>query len=114
MRIDHDYVRQLLLEAEDQTDGKINFEYVSPVEGMSPEEFERQSYHLSYMVKAGLLEGDNVAYWDLTPLGHEYLDSIRDDTVWKKFLGVAGRLGSLTASQLIDKVIEFGLNKFLP
>ena len=120
LRIDHDYVRQLLFQIEEEADGDKLFWYtdrkLEPNEppGIPNQEFDRYKYHIRYMIKAGLLDGDNSAYRDLTPTAQEYIDKIRDNIVWEKFLSAAGYLGSLTASQLLNKVIEVGLDKCLP
>lgn len=110
MHIDHDYVRQLLLEAEEQTNGKTNFEFNSPVEDMSPEEFERQRYHLNFMIKAGYLEGNDTVYWDLTPEGHRFAALIRSDNAWSKFKKTAGQVGGFTVTELIKMALNLGLN----
>jgi|SRR5690606_17435649 len=55
-------------------------------------DYKEISYHLKLLYQAGLVEAKSVAtkdtdiWWakNLTWSGHEFLDSIRNDSVWKK------------------------------
>lgn len=86
MKRDWEIIREILLKAEALEPGKT----------LRPESFEENSiqtiaYHLSLMQEAGLVHctvieisgGIHFELYRLTWEGHEFLDSTRDDTVWR-------------------------------
>jgi hypothetical protein len=85
MKRDLDLCRQILQQVEDHD--KAMGAVPLNIEGHSAEEV---SYHVMLLAKAGLLEafdftstaGFNWQPKRLTWEGHEFLDSIRNDTVW--------------------------------
>lgn len=86
MKRNMDLVRQILLEIEKRSDpGEIA--HVQLV-GFDEEEI---SYHIQLLDDGGLLKGTDFSTrtvdWMAGPLtweGHDYLDAIRSDTIWKK------------------------------
>ena len=86
MKLDKDLVRDILLavEAHDEPEGLIALE-------INVYSAEMVSYHVRLLDEAGLLDaldtgGMNCFKWQPTRLtynGHEFLDIIRDDEVWK-------------------------------
>lgn len=85
MKVDKDLVRDILLavEAHDEPEGLIALEINNPSLIIS--------YHVRLLDEAGLLDaldtgGMNCFNWQPTRLtyeGHEFVDIIRDDEVWK-------------------------------
>lgn len=85
MKRDWDIIREVLLKIES-------------VEGHTPigsDDFEHDNklvaYNMTLMLEAGLIGGANARTLDghvyverMTWQGHEFLDSIRDDTIWGK------------------------------
>ena len=92
MHRDFDLIRQILLrvEAVDTLDGKPDLE----IEHFTDSDVV---YNLDLLVQAGLISGvevkiaidgsfiiSQVGRWALTWPGHDFLDSIRDDSLWAK------------------------------
>lgn len=91
MKRDWDLIREVL----------IKFEGLSPDAGwlqlndFPSERAYEYSYHVELLMEAGLIQGEmsklvgrrapqNFSAQRLTWQGHEFLDAIRSDTVWKK------------------------------
>lgn len=89
---DMDLVRELLLkmDADPQLDGTRWVRYATPAEmGITGHSAEEVGYHLNMLLEAGLIKAKGSI--ELMPVinkmtwqGHEFLDDIRDDTVWGK------------------------------
>ena len=92
MRRDFDLIRQILLrvEAVDTLDGKPDLK----IEHFTDPDV---AHNLDLIVQAGLISGVEVkigmdGYWSLSKVnlstltwpGHDFLDSIRDDSLWAK------------------------------
>lgn len=86
---DLDLVRKILLELEKARfqPGWIDLE----IDGYSPEQV---AYHVALLADKGLIEAQELTTFDspwpdwrpirLTGQGHDFLDDIRNDSVWKK------------------------------
>jgi hypothetical protein len=66
-------------------------------------------YHISQCERAGLIEnvkyydnGDFVIIDDLTPKGHEFIENIRQDTVWNGVKSIAKKIGSTSLSAVVQ------------
>jgi hypothetical protein len=94
MRRDMDLVRNILLEIED---GKDWFETTSDATavalgssptGLTQDDADRLSYHLNLLQAAGFAEFTSVGTgWipeGLTWAGHDFLESVRDEEIWRK------------------------------
>ena len=77
------------------------------------EDEAKVSYHLKYLADAGLVEYEPYHYNDITPKGRDYLDSIRDDTVWGKAKGKVSRYGHVSFGVLADIAKEILLSSLL-
>ena len=101
MRRDFDLIRQILLrvEAVDTLDGKPDLK----IEHFTDPDV---AHNLDLIVQAGLISGaevkiaidgsfitSQVGRWALTWPGHDFLDSIRDDSLWAKIKEKAKELG---------------------
>ena len=82
MRLNQDLVRTLLLYIEEITDGQKNFLVESFPSDFPDEDPVVITYHLKYLLDAGLVEGIRGYIIDITPMGREYLDNIRDESIW--------------------------------
>ena len=92
MKLDHDCVRHLLLFVEESLDygDEIDTHSIS-IDNYTPEEI---TYTAEKLIEAGYLNGEPINFLgsdipdilisSLTFNGHEFLDNIRDDKVWKK------------------------------
>ena len=96
MTRDLDVARRILLEVESRQEPWGYFDLA--VEGVEP---EAVSYHVKLLAQAGLVEADDTStmgtfQWNPTSLtwqGHEFLDAIRNDTVWRKTKEVVAEKG---------------------
>jgi hypothetical protein len=90
MKRDMDLIRAILLWIESQPEGH-NVGWNLTVPGYNDDEI---GYHVHLMGQAGLLLVDNVTFSDslapradpvsITWAGHEFIDSVKDDTLWAK------------------------------
>lgn len=108
MKRDMDLVRELLLIIEKNDDSK---------ELSIPEDWDRKvvAYHLKILDQAGFVEnhtkwaGDK-PMWIIASLtwdGHEFLDSIRDDTIWNKTKDGIKSKGLEIASVPVEVIKEY-------
>jgi hypothetical protein len=90
MKRDWDTIRTILTKLEDSTSSNDILELSS----FPLEEAEKISYHIELLLEANLIEGEmtptlgsgptSFYITRLTWYGHEFLDSINNDTIWKK------------------------------
>lgn len=111
MKRDDELVRNLLLLVEEISDGHSNYLSEYFVERIPEESSEKVLYHLKYLLDAGLIEGSYEYILDITPSGREYLDTIRDDYIWKKTLQKVQPFGSVTLSVIAEVAKSLLLNK---
>ena len=91
-----DLVRQLLLEIEEKAAYPPRSIILFEIPEFSQDEIH---YHIKLLVQADLVEGQesfrNDGKWVATGLtwkGHELLDTIRDENVWRKTKRLAGNM----------------------
>jgi len=95
MQINNECVRDLLLTIEKVTTYKCTFDFYgvkSKYETLSDYEGDMLSYHIRYLLMSDILfapdeihnEKPGEFHVDLTPKGHEFLNTIRDGKVWSK------------------------------
>lgn len=70
-------------------------------------------YHIKQMFKSDLLEKgsqyihqDTPAISDISPEGYRFLDSAKENTLWKKVLDTAKEYGSIALPKLIELVLN--------
>lgn len=111
MKLNHDLIRELLLHIEEISDGNTNFPsnyFLKPLRHY-PERFV--TYHLKFLLDAGLIEGKNGYITDITPYGRNYLDNIRNETIWIKTKNRLQPVGSVTLSVISEVAKSFILSK---
>lgn len=109
MKRDLDLVRKILLavEADPRFDGRrlLAPDICSDV-GISGRPIQEISYHLELLIKEGFLEGNagplRPTISKLTWKGHEFLDDIRDDSIWAKAKQRVSGLQSVAFSVLAE------------
>jgi len=77
------------------------------------------SYHIALLDDAGLLHGQDrsaigVFRWSagaLTWAGHEFVESVRDDSVWKEALAITAKSGNGTVFEILKKALMQVLEK---
>ena len=108
MRRDMDLIRLIMLQVEQDHTGPNelieyeDFERDLVIEGFTPDQVE---YHLRILVSARMFEmpGNAGMYYiisGLTPAGHDFVDSVRDETIWKLTKGGANAAGGFTIDTL--------------
>ncbi len=103
MRRDMDLLRLLLLKLEtinEDPQAVYNYSYKElAVEGFS---LEQVIYHLDLAVEAGLIDQggsgamNSFTFSRLTWDGHDFVDSVRDDEIWRKTRQGANAAGAFT------------------
>lgn len=115
MKLDKDLVREILLEVEahDEPDGLIELH----IDDRSPEEI---SYHVCLLDEAGLLTaldtgGMDIFRWQpqrLTYQGHEFLDTVRDEEIWRRTKAGAEKAGGVGLGLLMEIGKAYGKQIF--
>lgn len=120
MKLNHDCVRDLMIFAE-ETLNMNNFIRCSGLE-LPPYYKDDLIYTASKLIEAGYIEGEYSKYlsgkrdttiMSITWEGHEFLDTIRDDGVWKitkekikGFSSVSIKILSNVATQILTNLIS--------
>ena len=120
MKLNHDCIRDVLKQVENDMHFKEMKQSLSlNIDGYSHDEV---TYTLMLLVDSGYVVGDirkyndgavNVLYKHLTMKGHELLDNIRDDNVWKSTKEKLNKISSVSigiindvASQIISNILS--------
>ena len=108
MKRDMNLIREILLQIEDEHDGR-NRVQIHSVEGHSAVEV---AYHVRLLVDAGYVEAGTASSFagtthlirGITWEGHEFLDAVRSENVWqrvqKKLKEIGGQASMVTVKQL--------------
>lgn len=117
MQLSPTCIRDILIAVEIHSDFHTCTQYKveDPFPELSGHSHEEILYHVRQCEESGLIQGvhyyDNGKHTDiadLTPVGHEFLANIRNDTIWKKVLskGAGASLSILMelANQLAVKL----------
>jgi len=111
---DMELIRRVMLAAEKNKDP---YEVVDPkFEGHNETEI---SYQIALLDDAGLLHGQDrsaigVFRWSagaLTWRGHEFVEAIRDEAVWKEALAIAGMTDDGVVFEILQKALMQVLEK---
>jgi len=121
MKRDMDLVRRLLLDLESAP---------GPLDGsheVSGYDEDAVAYHLGLLIRSGFADGpepqytfentskapDFVLALRLTPAGHDFVDTMRDETVWKKVKEKTAKAGSSVALDVIKAVGQMVVRQML-
>jgi hypothetical protein len=97
VRRDNEYIRELLFEIE----AEPSHLFLAPLTLGGSEEEAKKHYHAELLCDAGFLSQENEGgVYRMTSQGHDYLDAIRSDTVWKKTKDGATAIGGATLGML--------------
>ena len=115
MKRDMDYIRELLLEIEG---GRDYFETLSKNEtdvlGIETDESldeiagKKRALHLDLLAEAGLIRlthvGGGGGYYVERPTwdGYEFIETMRDPTIWSRTKGAAGKAGGVGFGVLLE------------
>ncbi|TKI65605.1 DUF2513 domain-containing protein [Lysinibacillus mangiferihumi] len=111
MKLNHDLIRDLLLAIEEISNGHANF-YIETIaqEHLPQYDFEEVEYHNMQLAQAGLIKvaNKNSHYvLDLTWDGHQYIASIREQSIWNKTKTVVQPFGVVTLDVIKDVATKF-------
>lgn len=123
MKLNHDCIRDLLLEIEEKKPFETllvtyNFQNYDVYKKYS---FNELMYCLSKLNEAGILDArvdvanNKINYYqigNITFYGHEFLDNIRDDETWKKVKRVANETSSMSVTLLSKLAFQYLSKKF--
>ena len=82
MKRDPDYLREILFKVEES---ETDILAIRRTLGMSSKQ-RKKVHHIELLCDAGLLVQVSDSGYRLTFQGHDFLDSIRDETRWKKII----------------------------
>lgn len=106
MKRDMDLCRKILLQREEDT-RRVAYDFA--VDGYDKETIR---YHCNLLKQAGFLSklstdlGNKLSVGELTWQGHEFLDSIREDTVWHKTKDVIAKKGLPMALDVVKEISQ--------
>lgn len=72
---------------------------------------EVEEYNIKKLQEAGFVTAEYLGeFWhvNLTHDGHDYLDAVRNDTVWKKTKAGAAKVGGMSLDMIKDLAIAYG------
>lgn len=110
MRRDMDLYRQLVLDLEELDLGYGQVVIIDvlggdlAIEGYTPDQI---AYHLDQIVSSGMIDSagagglSGTGFRALTPKGHDFADSVRDDNVWAMTKEGALKAGGLTLDLVV-------------
>ncbi len=120
MKLNFDYVRDILIDCEENLGLKTHLQMSTDLEtALVPEE---KIYAALKLHEAGFIDARVVKYTDggitmiiksITWDGHQFLDNIRPQTAWEKTKGIAAKIGggSITLlSEIAPKVVAELIN----
>ena len=102
MKRNDDLIRELLLEMEASEEWFFVVDY--------DEEDQAREYHLKLLGDMGLLSFGKHSY-RLTAAGHDFLDAVRDDGLWKKTKDAVAETGGNATLEIIFSLAKGFLKK---
>lgn len=114
MKRDLDLIRKIMLTLEDKMEYGKNFKSATLFEIMREESLtiEKLSYHVGLLVEGGLIKAKEYKYQSgeptdylintITSQGHDFIDTIRQNTTWNQIKEKAHEIGGFSISLLID------------
>ena len=109
MKRDDDYLRELLSDLEGEKGWRV--ELILP---MAPKDTdEKRAYHVMLLCDAGYMTNVIDHTYRMTSSGHDYLDAIRDDTIWANIKVVTASVGGVTLGLLKDLGVSYLKQKIL-
>lgn len=113
MKLDYDFLREILLVLEDITDGHKNYTKQNICDYFPSVDRVKTLYHLKYLDDVGFTDGGNGFILDITPTGRNYLNAVRNDTVWESTKEIIQKWGSSVALSVISSVADSLVRKSL-
>ncbi|WP_156289868.1 DUF2513 domain-containing protein [Oceanobacillus salinisoli] len=122
MELNHDCVRDLLLAVEKHTNLNEHLDHDKILVLPELKEYDGDTviYTAQKLNEAGFINGNFDFYYDgnahiaissLTYDGHTFLDTVRDDIVWRETKKAASKFSSVSLSTLLDIGASYLKNK---
>jgi hypothetical protein len=113
MKRDIDLIRKIILTLEENMEYGKNLKSEKLFESMEDESLsiEKLSYHIELLVEGGLIkanglrtfsDGTSYIITTITSQGHDFIDTIRQDTIWNKIKEKVHDIGGFSLSILVD------------
>lgn len=106
MKRDNDYIRDMLFEAE----ADESHLFLAVLTMGADQKATKKHYHAELLCDAGLLVSSNKGVYRMTSQGHDYLDAIRDEGIWKQTKDAVAEAGGSVALE-ITKAVAIGFVK---
>ncbi len=107
MKRDDEYLRQLLFEIEADAEGSFPVRnYMS-----MPPEVEKKNYHVELLRDAGHLTRVSTSSYRMTNAGHDFLDAIRSDSIWKQTKDAVAETGGNATLEIMKQLAVGYLKK---
>ena len=119
MKLNHDCIRDLIIFIEDTTTASKPYVLSSQIYDYLSHKYDDETlnYHIIYIYEADIVRNLSLAdgnipitIWDLTPIGHDYANNIRNNKVWDKLKVATSKFTSISLPILIEKSSEILLN----
>lgn len=101
MKRDDDYLRQIMLNLENSDETMFD----APLFLSMSLEDSKLQYQAQLSCDAGLMVEINDGVFRMTSQGHDYLDAIRDDGIWRKTKDGAATVGGVTLGMMKEIAI---------
>ena len=103
VKLDLDLIRELLLLIEGETNGRKAFTYSHYRKLLPSYSPASVDYHLKYLLDSCYVEGEHWRYViDITPIGREYLNSVRNAKIWQQVKEKIHPLGGIALDIVAD------------
>ena len=114
MKKDLDLIRQIMLTLEENMEYGKNFQSAQLIEVMKDATLsaEKLAYHIGLLVESDFIRAKDHKYlsgeptdyqiYTITSQGHDFIDTIRQDTTWNKIKEKAYDIGGFSLSLLVD------------
>lgn len=118
MKLNHDCVREVLLYIEENKVPDYYLESEQLDEDINNFNFEVINYTIKQLSNAGFIEAKSIMgtssylIGDLTWEGHKFIDTIRDDSVWKETKERASKVSSVSLPIIQQLALSVSKQKF--
>ncbi len=103
IKLNHDLIRNLLLKIEEISDGKNKISYEHLHKNLQNYNGLELSYHLKYLRESNFIQpAGDFHILDITPIGRNYLDNIRNNSIWGNTKAKFQPLESVTFSVITE------------
>lgn len=106
MKRDNDLIRELLLEMEAANDFRFD-----PHDSLSNSDVEKRIYHMKLLEDHGYVTAAGKYHIRLTSAGHDFIDAMRDEGIWKKTKDAVARAGGNATLDIIKEIATAFLKK---